>query len=191
MGRDWLIGALGGTGLGLLWHLSYFAPAMLGLREALAFPNGIWTLNHGRFVVGSLLDIVATSVDGALLAIFLLTLSSIVLRRKPAAILAVVIIHVLFNLWWCSGRNLALEVTFVSAIFAGLIATVVRFGLLSLAAAGIFLSALRQLPIALDPGAWYGAHAPLALGLLAATAAWAFHVSLAGRSAFHPRLLES
>lgn len=94
-------------------------------------------------------------------------------------------------LWWCAGRNLALEVAFVSAIFGGLIVTLVRCGLLSLVAAGVFLSALRWLPVALEPAAWYGAHAPLALGFLAMTAAYAFRVSLAGREAFGARRLEA
>ena len=185
-----MIGALGGTALGILWHLSYYAPLALGLREQVPFPNGIWVLHHGRFVLGALLDITGASVEGGLIAIFLLTISKMVLRRKSLATLTVVIIHVLFNLWWCSGRNLALEVMFVCAIFTGLIAILVRFGLLSFVAAAVFLSALRQLPIALDPLAWYGGHAPLALGLLAATAAFSFRLSLAGRPAFGSRLLE-
>ena len=190
VGRDWLVGALCGTGLGLVWHSSYLAPLALGLRAPVPFGNGVWSLNHARFVVGSLLDITGSSVDGALLAIFLLTLYRMILRRNSLAILAVVITHVLFNLWWCSGRNLALEVTFVALVFTGLVATLVRFGLLSFVAAGLFLSALRQLPIALDFAAWYGALAPLALALLAATAVWAFHVSLAGRPAISGRFLE-
>jgi serine/threonine-protein kinase len=190
VGRDWLLGALCGTGLGLLWHLGFFAPLALGLRQPVPFPNGIWNLNHGRFVVGSLLDLVASSINGALLAIFLLTLYRMVFRRDSIAIVAVTITHVVFNLWWCSGRNLGLEVTILILIFTGLVGVLIRLGLLSLVAALLFLSALRLLPIALDFGAWYGAYAPLALGLLALTAAYAFHISLAGRPAISARLLE-
>ncbi len=187
VGRDILVGAMSGTATGLLWHLSYFAPSALGLPRPHPFSGGLWDLNGLRLIVGDLLDLLAAGVELALTALLLLTLYRMVLRKEGPAIVALVITFVVFNLWWVSGHPI--ELFFLTLIFAMFVFTLVRFGLLALASAGLFLFALRSLPIALDFGAWYAGHALLAVALLALPAVYAFHVSLAGRPAFG-RLLE-
>lgn len=190
VGRDWLFGAICGTVMGLVWHLTYLAPAVLGLPSPAPSPNGVWLLNHVSYGLSQLADILANSVEGSLLALFLLSLFRMALRRDGLAILALLGTHIIFNLWWLPGRNQALEMVFLTAIFALWAFTLVRFGLLALLAATLFLSALRLTPVALDPGAWYGAQAPIVLTLLGATATYAFRVSLAGRPALGSRFLD-
>jgi serine/threonine-protein kinase len=190
VGRDMLIGALGGTLMGLLWHLSYYVPTWFGAPPLKAFPSGVETLSSMRLVVGGLLGLVGEAIQLALIALFLLTLYRILARKGGIAVALLLVTEIVFNFWWYQASNLSVEVTFLALIWVTSVTVLVRYGLLAQAAALFFFFALQRLPIALDFGAWYAGHALLALSLLAGAAAYAFHVSLAARPAFGGRLLE-
>jgi hypothetical protein len=190
VGRDVLIGALCGTVVALVWHVSHFAPSWIGSWQA-PFSGGVEALSSARRIPGELLMGVGEAIRWALVSLFVLTLYRIVARIDVLAVLLLIVTNVVFNLWWFpTGSDVRLEVMFLALIMSISAVVLVRFGLLALVAEAFFLFALQSLPIALDLGAWYAGHALLALGLLAAVAAVAFHVSLAGRTAFGGRLLE-
>jgi len=190
VGRDILIGALGGTLMGLLWHLSYYVLAELGAPPLAAFSSGVETLSGLRLVVGDLLRLLGEAIHMALIALFLLALYRIVTRKDGIAIALLLVTEIFFNLWWYRTNNVPVEAAFLALIWVASVGTLTRFGLLAQAAALLFFFALQRMPIAIDFGVWYAGHALLGLSLLAAVAAFAFHVSLAARPAFGGRLLE-
>jgi hypothetical protein len=57
-------------------------------------------------------------------------------------------------------------------------------GLLPLAVALLVMFSVGEVPISLDPSAWYAAHALPALAFLGGLAVYGFRTSLAGRSPF-------
>ena len=70
-----------------------------------------------------------------------------------------------------------------------LVFVLVRFGLLALAAALLFLTGLRVLPVTLDLGRFYAGESVASLAVLLGVAVYAFKVSLAGKPALG-RVLE-
>jgi serine/threonine-protein kinase len=190
VGRDILIGALGGTLMGLLWHLSYFVPTWFGAPSLAAFPGGVETLSSMRRVVGDLLGRLGEAIQMALIALFLLTLYRILTRKDEIAVSLLLVTQIVFNFWWYQTSSLSVEVTFLALIWVTSVTVLVRFGLLAQVAALFFFFALQRIPIALDFNVWYAGHALLALSMLAFAAAYAFYVSLAARPAFGGRLLE-
>jgi hypothetical protein len=187
--RDVLMGALCGTVAALVWHVSYFAPHWIGSGQ-LPFSRGVEALSNAPRVPGEVLVYLSDAIHMALINLFILTLYRILVRVDWLAVLLLLVTNMVFNLWWYGGGNAWIQVTFLALIMSIAAIVLVRFGLLALASQFFFFFSLQSLPIALDLGAWYAGYALLALGLLAAVAVVAFHVSLAGRPALGGRLLD-
>ena len=72
-----------------------------------------------------------------------------------------------------------------------LLVLLMRFGLLALMVALLYVLILDRFPITADPGAWYRESSWFALGVLVALSLYGFSTALAGRPLFMPRPVSS
>ncbi|MEO8358941.1 MAG: serine/threonine-protein kinase [Vicinamibacteria bacterium] len=188
VGRDLLIGAMGGTLAGLVWHLGYFAQLLAGFDVPL---GGVWAVSHPRGIPGELLTAAGRDVWWSLLNLFVLVLYRVIVRSGRAAALLLIATDVLFNLWWFGEGAVAIQVMVLTLIMSISTLVLVRFGLMALVAETFFLSALRSLPIALDFRTWYAGSALTSLGLLIGLTLLGFYASLGGKPLFGVDLLKA
>ncbi len=185
VGRDVLAGVL----LGLLWAVLFEVflvvvhrlggPPNLGAREYLL---------GGRGIAAAWLGHLVSSIEGTLLYFFVLFLFRVLLRKPALAGAAFVALLSVTKLLG-SLYPLATTPLFV-AVYALAAIAVLRFGLVTLAAALWTADLLLSVPATADPSSWYaGAPAFVYLGILA-LAAYGFWTSLGGQRLWREGLFE-
>jgi serine/threonine-protein kinase len=188
VGRDVLIGALFGVVLITNNYLADLVPKWLGWPPNKPFIDGQRLLGM-RSLVGSMNDLLTSTLFLSFSFLFLLVFLFIILRRKWLAALA-------GWLFYACLLSLALSdkaaISLMFAIIASLIIVGVlyRYGLLAMIAMMFFFHAWVFLPITTELSAWYAGDFVLALVIYVALAFYSFSISLAGQPLLRGKFLE-
>jgi hypothetical protein len=151
VGRDFLIGALLGILLTLMHQLGVIVPSLLG-RPA-PVPLVVWPSAFTKVPFHLLMEI-PVAVRDALQWYFLLFLLVSLVRREWLASILVFALALTYNLI----QEPELHVFWVALMGATVIASLfvaLRFGLLAVTVGLFFCYYLYQVPLTLDPSAWY------------------------------------
>jgi hypothetical protein len=149
------------------------------------------TLLGGAKAVASVLA--PQFLAGPLLVLFALTMSMLVLRRRPVAVGATLLLLVVADAPWVArggqGVALASAVVAVLLFYAVLLATLLRFGPLALASAFFFLDILQRWPLTFDGTSWYAGISLMGMLILAGVAGAALFVARGGAVAWRRAIL--
>lgn len=182
VGRDLLVGAIGGVATSALWHLSILAPAWLGMPPLSPYVTWVSPLTEVRHLVSSLINHLGATVIHAMALLCFLLLMRLALRKLRLAIVALFLLQVAIG--GLRGENVPVEVAGAALAAVLLTGMLLRFGLLSCACLLFFSSALDLVPLTLNTSAWYAGRSFLDLAVLAALAFYGFHTSLGGKPMF-------
>jgi hypothetical protein len=187
VGRDLLLGMLGGVAMILLIHLCIVLPSGLGHTQGQLFAGTITTLTANRHVFFFFLipsyESIAFGV-GALAFMFLfLRVLRIPLLMHLAAFAFLGLILTGLNL-----PVLSPEDVLFAAIWYLLL---IRVGVLAASTSIYVMQVLIVMPLTLDLHAWYAERTLITYGLLTALLIYAFYASLGGKSAFGKAFTES
>ena len=171
VGRDILIGAIVGVGMILSTMLAYVGPRWIGGPPGLVFSPGTIFIDAHLFLERFLAQLTAGLFD-AFIALFLLLLFVVVLRRDRLAIVA---------LWLFTTLVITL-VTQVNVLMTPFVAvttllgvfTLYRFGLLAAVSAVFFFHLWVFFPITTELTAWYATDFVIALVICVALAVMGF-----------------
>ncbi|HKY33037.1 MAG TPA: serine/threonine-protein kinase [Candidatus Polarisedimenticolia bacterium] len=188
VGRDVLIGAAIGTGLGMLDRVRGLITAALGFAPPTPTLQPMESLLGGRHALGMIgIFVVAALVQGMIL-LFLIFLSRLGRRRTWPGLLVFFLIGATLQFLGTTdgpwGINLAVALL-ASALFTTVLA---RFGLL--ASVVCFFFAVWSIPFSFDLDSFYAAGGLAASGVLVALALFGFVTSLGGRSLLRRPLIE-
>jgi serine/threonine-protein kinase len=185
VGRDILIGAVVGVGMILTSTLAYVAPRWIGRPPTLTLTPG--TTLGVPFFLRFPAQLTATLFI-AFIALFLLLLFVLVLRRERLALLAVWLLIALVNA--LLGQVNLVMMPF--AVLAPLLVVLVlyRYGLLATISSLFFGTLWVFYPMTTELTAWYAKDFAIALVICVALALYGFYISLAGQPLFGGRLLE-
>jgi serine/threonine-protein kinase len=190
VGRDVLIGALGGVGTMLLIQLAVAVPYWFGLASVPAGTTGLreeyHTLLAPRHALGEALSVPTQAVRFALLDLLFLLLLRVLLRRQGLAAAVFVVCQVALNLTVVG--NPAISWVFRALEFSVVVFIAMRFGLLALAALLSVQLLLQVFPMTPNLWCWYAGSGLFAMALVVALAAFGFHTARAGRPLFHPAM---
>jgi hypothetical protein len=155
------------------------------------FPVPERTLLGGGKALASVLD--PQFLSGPLLVLFALTMSMLLLRRRRAAVAAAMLLLMLGDAHWTiegsQGLAVASALVEVAVVWAVILATLLRFGLLALVSAFFFFRILQRWPLTLDGNAWYAGTSLMGMLVLAAVAGAALFVARGGASALRRAVL--
>ncbi|MCL5286380.1 MAG: protein kinase [Acidobacteria bacterium] len=186
VGRDILIGAIGGTVIALI------AIVVNGLSTWFAFQGqttipAVAVIFTGVNPLSYLFLVTLASVTRALGILALYFVFRVLLRKPALAVVALGILPFLINL---GGENAALEIP--GAVLGAVLMTwlVTRIGLLAVVAMWCFDLLLTGVAPSLDFSSWYAAYTMPALVFLLALALYAFYISLGNQPMFGAASLE-
>ena len=175
VGRDVLFGVIAGAVISNLYVLRLYLVARFD-----GPPSGLLVelLGSARHAFGTWLSLDLESVASTLLLFVLLFLFRVFLRKSWLAAAA-------FVLLFTALKSVASSVPGVdwpieAMIYIAVAAVALRFGLVALTVALYTADLTLNLPLTLNPSAWYFANATLALATVVALAIWGFYTSLAG-----------
>jgi len=187
VGRDIMLGALGGAAMAIIQNGLNALPAWFRVAQILA-------IAPSRLVLGAPANMLAVlgiqsslAVQWALATVSFLLVARVIMRRDW---LAVMVSAVCLGMVVLAADNIVLAVTaalLCSAVVYGLL---FRFGLLSVAVTLFFYFVLRRWPITLDVSQWFVWRSVFAMSLLVAIAVYAFLTINVGRSFFAESDLE-
>jgi Protein kinase domain len=175
VGRDLLVGAMGGVTVSVLGHLANLPASAWELPYVIS----VRPLNGVRYLIALLMAELGFSVVRAMGMFCWLLLLRVALRNQRLAIVALFVL--LVTVAGLPGEGVPVAVAGAALAAALLIGTLLRFGLLSVACLLYFNATLAHVPLTLDTSAWYAGRSFLGLGLLAALALYGFHTSLGGK----------
>jgi serine/threonine-protein kinase len=188
VGRDVLLGSLGGVVNTLLYRFMEVGPAWIGLLPLRPDQGGAppWVelapLRGLRHSLGNLFSIQTVFLFIPLAYLIVLLLCRIVVRKSmPAIAIFVVLASLLANF---SSVNLYLElaVSLVGTLMFVLV--LFRCGLLGIVVWGMVNGLTSVYPLTFDAGAWYAGSTLLGLSATAAITLYGFRTALGGRPAF-------
>jgi serine/threonine-protein kinase len=182
VGRDLLLGILGGILVQCLPRLTYLAtnrvPPFGSLHALLGLRN----------VIGQSFNALVTPVMLALGVVFVLTMVRALLRRDW---LAAVVVALILSLVVVIPTNTSAVTVLGALVFFSLTLVVfMRLGLLALVAAIVMFFPLNILPLTTNFSTWYSGTTLYAFCIALALAAFAFRTSLGGQKLFEGKLLE-
>jgi len=186
VGRDILIGAAAGGVIILVSTLT--APIMRGLGRSFEITSTPGTELIGSLFWGRFASQLTAGLFLSFIALFLLLLFVVILRREWLAVGALWIILTMFGTLVGHTTLLGLSDAMLGAAITLFI--LYRFGLLALCATLFFAHLWVFYPITTDFGAWYARDFVIGAIISLALAVYAFYLSLAGRSVFGGRLLD-
>ena len=180
VGRDLLLGVLGGISMVLLIHLPIALPSGLGHVQQPPIAQTITTLTANHHLVFFFLESEYESVVfgiGALAFLFL------VLRVLRILLLAHLATFAFFGLAIAAGTLISFspEHMLLAVVWYLLL---IRAGVLAASAAVYVMQVLIVMPLTLDMHAWYAERTVIVFGILGALLIWAFWISLGGKSPF-------
>jgi len=185
VGRDVLIGALGGIAFFLLSSMKYFHPGYLPMVER---ESPLLSLLGMRMAGVNFIAAFADSVVLAVALLFLFFFLRVLLRRQW---LAAGMITLLITATSVSISNLLIvSIPIVVLYTAVQLILMLRFGLLALIFSLTANYMLKAFPITLSFSSWYAGTGMFALLAVLALAVWGFHTSLGGQKVFEGKLLE-
>ena len=193
LGRDVLVGCVGGLAVAWAWALLQIAPSWMGIPPARP-DSTIWVTHELATLLGPIhaLALLLYSVPIAFSNTFLPLVALVLIRlavRKN--MLAYAIWLILFTVASPSQGNLALSLTFslIGTLFT--LAVFLRFGLVALLSGTLVYVLIAAFPLTLDFGAWNATGGILAMLALAVIAAYGFITALGGRRLFGDILPEA
>jgi serine/threonine-protein kinase len=187
VGRDLLIGALGGAALATVAALEPVLRARTALPAAPSEPNtfGLSGLHH---VAALLLGLASNAVFSALAVLFLLLVLRALLRRDSLASLAFVLIFLIGP--FLATENKLIEVTINVGVWLIVLLVLRRAGLTATAATFACANCVLNGPARSDFTAWHSIGGTLGLLAASAVACYGFARAKAGRPLFRAGLLD-
>jgi hypothetical protein len=177
VGRDVLYGVILGVLFCDIYGLRYHLEARLGAPPSRL---GLEYLGSSRSAIGAWLEHIPGSISSVLLLFLLLFLLRVLLRKSWLAAIAFILLFTAFKS--VSSDYPALEWPIQVALYTALAIGALRFGLVTLAVALYTADLALNIPVTLNPSAWYFTNATLALATIAALAIWGFYTALAGQA---------
>jgi serine/threonine-protein kinase len=176
VGRDILFGVV----LGVVWIL-IFEATNIPLAHVGAAPslNSATYLLGGRQAIGQWLLQIPVSLQITVQFFFLALGLKVVLRKDWLAAIALLAIYM--GQRALQSTHLAIDMTAFFLVYAVLVLTIFRFGLVPLAIGAFTVDMLANVPFTSDFSAWYAPTTILALLSVLALAAWGFYHSLGGQ----------
>ena len=181
--RDPLIGrdVLYGVGLGVLMCDLYgIRFRLVGQLGASPVPMSTDYLLSARMAIGAWFTQIPASISSTLLMFLLLFLFRVVLRKSWLAAAGFVVLFTALKS--VSSNYPAVDWPIQAILYTALAAGALRYGLVTLAVALYTADMTLNLPISLNPSAWYFTTSALALASIAALAIWGFYTALAGQA---------
>jgi len=129
--------------------------------------------------VGRWIDTIAWSIYFGIGWLFIMLLLQLLLRRRWMVV--VVILFFFVGLWVPGQQNRLLFFFFALVVALAFLTLLLRFGLLATMAWSLFMWLSDSVPLTPDTSDWYFGRSAATLLILAALAAYAFWISLAGR----------
>jgi predicted Ser/Thr protein kinase len=177
VGRDVLYGAVVGVLFCDLFDLRYRLEAPLGAPPSLANTD---YLGSFRLALGAGLMHVPGSITSTLLLFLILFLLRVLLRKSWLAAAGFVLLFTAMKA--VSSNYPAVEWPLEAILYTTLAAGALRFGLVALAVTLFIADLAVNIPVTLNPSAWYFTNTTLALAAIAALAIWGFYTALAGQA---------
>ena len=188
IGRDVLIGALCGVALSILFFSSTsLLPKWMDLPAGLQLPS-LMALDGTRQAVAELSNFSQTIGD-TMGYLFALLLFRVILRRLWAA--AGLLVLILATVATLNGVNPLIDAPFALLYWSVQIIVLMRLGMIGFLSLRVFLIPSIFLLHTTNLSAWYAGRTLLVPLLLAALAAYAFYVSLGGRSLLSDEFLKA
>ena len=187
VGRDILLGAVIGVGMTLSGLLSNVVPRWIGRPSWLPINPGSIAIGGHLFFerFGSQLS---AALFQAFIALFLLLLFVVVLRRERLALVALWLLLTILTTLISQANLMMIPFTALWAFL--LVFALKRYGLL-VAISAIFFSHLFVFyPMTTELTAWYAADFTIALVICVGLAVYGFYTSLAGQPLFGGKLLQ-
>ncbi|MDP9263679.1 MAG: serine/threonine protein kinase [Acidobacteriota bacterium] len=189
VGRDVLAGCLLSVAGICVVRFAWYIPLWLGYPPVQPYGGPTWQLLGARAIISTLSSNIIIAILSSLGSLAILFLFRTLLRKDWAAAVAFVLFFGFVGAAQ-SGGSFAVFVV-PRLILAGLgVFLVIRFGVLALAASGVFDVFLGSFPLTTQMSAWYADTSLAGILLMAAIAVYAFYTSLGGRSPFGASELE-
>jgi predicted Ser/Thr protein kinase len=176
VGRDVLYGAVIGILFCDIFVLAYHLAARLGAPSAIADTN---YLGSARIAIGAWLEHIPGSISGTLLVFLILFLFRVLLRKSWLGAIGFILLFTALKS--VSSDYPAVSWPIEAILYTILAAGALRFGLVALVVALFTADMALNIPITLNPSAWYFTGSTLALATVAALAIWGFYTALAGQ----------
>ena len=181
VGRDILMGALGGAVMAILQNSLNALPAWFHVSHILPIAPSRLALGGPGSMLAALGVESSLAAQWALATISFLLIARVIMRRDW---LAVIVSGVSLGMVVLAADNIVLAVTAALLCSVVIYSLLFRFGLLSVALALFFYFVLRRWPLTLDFSQWFVWRSFFSMTLLAAIATYAFLAINAGRSFF-------
>jgi predicted Ser/Thr protein kinase len=181
VGRDLLVGCLSGVVLALIQG---FGNLLYGIHGTTAtkISTDLVTLSGGRFLAGEFLYLFVDILNKSLGILFLIFLFRVLLRKQWLA--AGVVIISLAGIYAANDPNPFIGWPINILFFGLMVFTLMRLGLLAVAAALFVAIFLGQFPLNTDWSVWYAGDATFTIIFTAALAIFGFRTALAGQPLF-------
>jgi hypothetical protein len=180
VGRDFLAGAAVGIAISLVFNLQSLVPGWLGFPPAKPLTlMGPDSLLGGRRLVGMFPEVLHEMLLTPIIFVFFVVLLRLVLRRVWLAATVFLVLMVLPAL----GSGPLVLVLVSKLVLYGLILTaILRFGVLAVVVSLFYSYLSGVFPLTLDVSAWYFGASLVTMLLAGGLAAYAFYLSLGGRT---------
>jgi hypothetical protein len=176
IGRDVLYGVILGVLFCDLYGIRYHLAARLGAPPA-SLDAGY--LVSARLAIAAWLTHMPSSISSTLLLFLILFLFRVLLRKSWLAAAGFVLLFAALKSLTSNYPGVDWPVHTI--LYAILAVGALRFGLATLAVALFTADLALNIPLTLNPSAWYFTNATLALATIAALAIWGFYTALAGQ----------
>jgi len=181
VGRDAMLGALGGVGMAIIQNGVNAIPAWFHVANILPIRPSHLTLSSPAGMVAALGYFSNLSVQWALATGAFLVVARFLMRRDWPA---VVVSAVSLGLVALAADNLMIAIPAAMLCAAIVYGLLFRFGLLSVAVTLFFYFVLRRWPVTLDFSQWFVWRSIFSLSILLAIVVYAWLAINAGRSIF-------
>jgi hypothetical protein len=157
--------------------LAYHLAARLGAPPAIPDTN---YLVSSRIAISAWLEHIPDSISGTLLVFLTLFLCRVLLRKSWLAGIGFVLLFTALKS--VSADYPAVSWPIEAILYTILAVGALRFGLVAFVVALYTADVALNIPITLNPSAWYFTGTTLALATIAALAIWGFYTALAGQA---------
>jgi serine/threonine-protein kinase len=180
VGRDILVGILGGASVALVFFLQQSVPAFANVPAMTPIPPAFETLGTLSQLVSFILGLFAPIPALAIMS--LLVLLSVLLRRRWLAIAASGLVLTLIFL--AASENLRADLPAALLLGALTVFVAARFGILALYATFLVIGLIVRSPLTLDFSRWYAGRSLFVLLIIVGLAFGGFWIALGGKSPF-------
>jgi len=183
VGRDVLVGIL----CAVTAAIPFTLVMLTGQHFGITYPRGLLDKPMANVSLRETLGILlwypfADSTFTSLLDLFVLVAALLLTRNRRGAAIAVFVgLEFLLTGGLVATGNTLAGATIAAIITAGLVFTLVRFGVLAMMAAICCGYVLLVFPLTFDLSAWYAPNAFLTTGIIVSIAFYAFHLATEGR----------